>query len=138
MVQGLVAGGSSRQEVQITSWERMTQPVYTVYPLTVYMVYTVFCGFGIAGLGKLLRIIWFIRFFTVFFTGFCCFVAQRLESGCRQTQNHKKTSKPYNKPYKPLKGTRFIRFFFFYGFLLFCGSEAGIRMQADPKPQKNV
>ena len=66
MVQGLVAGGSSRQEVQITSWERMTQPVYTVYPLTVYMVYTVFCGFGIAGLGKLLRIIWFIRFFTVF------------------------------------------------------------------------
>ena len=162
-----------------------------------------------------------IRFFTIF----CGFVAQRLESGPRQTQNRKKPYKRY-KPKKILsRFIRFLRFFavwgiaglgeavtqymvytvfygflrffavlrlrgwnpdpgraqnrlkpykrykpqknlhglyrlygfllfwdrllgkavthytvytVFCGFLLFCGSEAGIRMQADPEPQKTV
>ena len=30
-----------------------------------------------------------------------------------------------------------VFYVFFHGFLRFCGSEAGIRTQADPKPQKN-
>ena len=55
-------------------------------------------------------------------------MARRLESGCRQTQNHKKPYKPY-KPYKPLKGTRFIRFFAVW----LRGWD-----QAQPKPQKTV